>query len=128
MPFSIDPMSYPPEIRQACQKVYDTGDPLTFECGEHRRAKSVKAQFYAYIRALRANAFSGKHPDRETIKDLYRVAQQITIAVTPNDSHGTQVTLTLKSSGKEMAELRRVLDDKVLPASVDLLKKKLGGK
>ncbi len=106
MGYSRDYNHYPPEMRDAISKVFNTGEPLVFTCPTAARAQSVRGQFYAYFRALREAAYKEglSSEDKRAIMELYRLSGQITVK-----ADGTSLIVELKSSTVEMQSLREVL-------------------
>lgn len=104
MGYSRDSTHYPPEMRDAVRKVFDTSEDVVFDCTQKARAASIRGQFYAYFRALREDAYRTGLDNASEIKELYRLSSQIVVI-----RDGTKVILRLKSRTAEMQSLRNAL-------------------
>lgn len=110
MGYSRDYTFYPPEMRDAVEKVFDLQKDIHFDAPTSQRAASIRGQFYAYFRALRRAADSTNLSKDELLKvrSILEKASQLSVY-----ADGPRVILTLKSNTPEMNELRRVLADGV---------------
>jgi hypothetical protein len=94
MAYSRDPRHYPDELRAAVVAAAERDEDIRFACGSPSRAATVRAQFYAYFRALR-------HAD----DPFYAATTQITIV-----REGNEVIVRLKSNTEEMRALRATIE------------------
>lgn len=124
MSYSKEYTSYPPEVRDAIMKVFDSGQEVQFDVGSPARARSVRGQFYGYKRALDSAVYRKEltQLERNVVMELAKAAGQVTIF-----TEGTKVIIRLKSMTREMQSLRSVLDEEDDPAgrSLEKLKEKL---
>ena len=121
MSYQKDYTAYPPEIREAIERVFDTGKKVMFECPSPSRARSVRGQFYAFIRALQHATAHKRMDEFETkaVDDLLRMGGQITIG-----TEGSFVVVWLKSARDEMTALRAALEGNTVPVEVVAPKEK----